>query len=158
MKAFRMIQTVIVAVTLLGAVTHPRAGQNLPAVRLNVDKMQVMVHGYDVVSYFVNQRPEKGLESVEYRWQGAKWRFASAEHLALFRQTPERFAPQYGGFCAWAVSRGATADIDPEAWTIASDRLFLNYSKAVQKQWLVDRDGNIANGDANWPALSHAGH
>jgi hypothetical protein len=87
-------------------------------------------------------------------WQGAKWRFFSADHLALFRQTPEKFAPQYGGFCAWAVSQGHTADIDPEAWTIASDRLFLNYSKAVQKQWLVDRDGNIAKADANWPALS----
>jgi hypothetical protein len=84
---------------------------------------------------------------------GATWRFASAEHRDRFAVDPERYAPQYGGYCAWAVSQGYTAKIDPAAWKIVDDKLYLNYSKDVQSQWSSDIPGNIAKADANWPGI-----
>lgn len=128
--------------------------QDAPAVRLNTDSSRVMVHGYDVVAYFTDHKPTPGSNDFTFSWQGATWKFASAAHRDLFAKTPEKFAPQYGGFCAWAVSRNYTADTDPEAFTVANDRLFLNYSKKVQAMWEPERDANIAKADGNWPALS----
>jgi hypothetical protein len=84
---------------------------------------------------------------------GATWRFASAEHRDLFAKSPGKYAPQYGGYCAYAVANGKTADIDPAAWTVRDGRLFLNYDADVQKKWLADPDGYIAKADANWPKM-----
>jgi len=75
------------------------------------------------------------------------------EHRDLFTATPGKYAPQFGGYCAWAVSRGYTADGDPDAWTIVDGSLYINYSKAVRAQWAQDIPGNIAKGRANWPAV-----
>jgi hypothetical protein len=83
----------------------------------------------------------------------ATWYFASAGNRDLFAADPDKYAPQYGGYCAWAVSQGYTAKIDPEAWKIVDGRLYLNYSKDVQAQWSEDIPGNIAQGDANWPKI-----
>ena len=98
-------------------------------------------------------KPVEGSKAYSFEWNGATWRFASAAHRDLFAQAPEKYAPQYGGYCAWAVSQGYTADIDPEAWKIEDGRLFLNYSLEVQKKWAADLPGNVAKGDANWPKL-----
>jgi hypothetical protein len=84
---------------------------------------------------------------------GASWRFASAQNLATFSANPEKFSPQYGGYCAWAVSQGYTASSDPEAWTIVDGKLYLNYSVAVMKDWLADRDRFIREANANWPGI-----
>jgi YHS domain-containing protein len=111
------------------------------------------IEGTDPVAYFTEGRPVGGSSDFEHAWMGATWRFASAENLAMFKADPERYAPQYGGFCAWAVAQGYTAKIDPEAWRIEDGRLFLNYSKAVQAQWAQDVPGNIAKGDRNWPEI-----
>jgi YHS domain-containing protein len=111
------------------------------------------IEGTDPVAYFTEGRPVAGSADFEHAWMGATWRFASAEHLERFKADPERYAPQYGGFCAWAVAQGYTAKIDPEAWRIEDGRLFLNYSKAVQAQWAQDVPGNIAKGDRNWPEI-----
>ena len=89
----------------------------------------------------------------EYRWQNVIWRFASAAHRDEFSRSPERFAPQFGGYCAWAVSRGYTADIDPEAWRIVDGKLYLNYSKRVQRMWEEDIAGNIAKAHEHWPGV-----
>jgi len=121
---------------------------------LNTDAAKVMMHGYDVVAFFTDEKAVKGTDAFEYVWQGATWRFATADHRSLFQTAPEKYAPQYGGFCAWAVSRNYTADTDPEAWVVVNGRLFLNYSKNVQKQWTIDRDANISKADVNWPALA----
>ena len=83
----------------------------------------------------------------------ATWRFASAENRDLFIANPVQYSPQYGGFCAWAVSRGYTADIDPEAWTIHEERLYLNYNSKFRKRWSKDIPGNVKKGDANWPGV-----
>ena len=84
---------------------------------------------------------------------GATWYFACAENRDRFAADPERYAPQYGGYCAWAVAHGYTAKIDPEAWKIVDGKLYLNYSKDVQADWAEDIPGNISKGDANWPKI-----
>lgn len=113
----------------------------------------VAVGGYDVVAYFDQGRPVRGSEEFTLEWQGAVWRFASDAHRAAFRTDPERYAPQYGGYCAWAVSQGYTAAGDPNQWSIVDGRLFLNYNAAVQRQWSADRAALIVQGDRNWPGL-----
>jgi len=111
------------------------------------------IDGYDPVAYFTDGKPVEGHREHAFNWNGATWRFASAAHRELFVEAPESYAPQYGGYCAWAVSQGYTADIDPEAWKIENGRLFLNYSLDVQKKWSADISGNVDKGDANWPKL-----
>lgn len=111
------------------------------------------IRGYDPVAYFTEGRPLEGSGDFTAEWMGATWRFASAANRDAFQADPARYAPQYGGYCAWAVSQGYTASIDPEAWRIVGDKLFLNYSKSVQRRWEKDTPGNIAKGDRNWPGL-----
>jgi YHS domain-containing protein len=120
---------------------------------LNVDGGALAVHGYDVVAYVTDAGAVRGRPEFNYQWQGAVWRFASAAHRDAFAREPERYVPQFGGYCAWAVSRGYTADIDPEAWRIVDGKLYLNYSKRVQRMWEQDIPGNIAKAVANWPAV-----
>ena len=86
----------------------------------------VALKGHDAVAYFTESKPIKGSGKHEFEWMGARWRFSSAENRDLFAKNPENFAPQYGGYCAYAVSQGITADIDPEAWKIVDGRLYLN--------------------------------
>ncbi len=114
----------------------------------------VAIDGYDPVAYFTDGKPVEGSKQFVHSWSGATWRFASAGHRDRFAADPERYAPAYGGYCAWAVSRGYTADIDPRAWTIHEGRLFLNYDLEVQAEWSRDIPGNVAKADANWPALA----
>lgn len=113
----------------------------------------VAIDGYDPVAYFTDGKPVEGSKEFAFDWNGATWHFASAAHRDLFAAAPTKYAPQYGGYCAWAVSQGSTADIDPEAWKIEGGRLFLNYSVEVQKKWAADIPGNVALADANWPKL-----
>lgn len=114
---------------------------------------KVAIEGTDPVAYFTDGKPVAGSSAFEHEWQGAVWRFASAANRDAFAKEPARYAPQYGGYCAWAVSEGYTASIEPEAWRIVGGKLYLNYSKSVQKQWLADVPGNIKKADANWPAI-----
>ena len=113
----------------------------------------VAIDGYDPVAYFLDGAPREGSKSFAFEWNGATWRFASAEHRDLFAATPEKFAPQYGGYCAWAVGHGYTAAIDPDAWTIREGKLYLNYDLEIREQWLGDAPGWIAKGDVHWPKL-----
>lgn len=114
----------------------------------------VAVRGTDVVAYFRVGRATAGRAEFVHTWNGATWRFSSAENRDAFAAAPERFAPQYGGFCAWAVSQGYRAPVDPDAWRIVDGRLFLNYSRAIQMRWDLTRASNIAAGDRNWPRLA----
>lgn len=111
------------------------------------------IRGYDPVAYFIDGKPVKGSPQYTHSWMGAQWRFASAANRDAFSADPGKYAPQYGGYCAWAVSQGYTAEIDPDAWTVESGKLYLNYSKSVQATWAKDVPGNIAKGDRNWPEL-----
>ena len=113
----------------------------------------VAIKGYDPVAYFTDSKPVEGSSDFTFEWNGAKWRFVNAEHLAAFKAAPEKYAPQYGGYCAWAVSQGYTAGIDPAAWKIVEGKLYLNYSTDVQKKWSGDIPGNIGKADKNWPVI-----
>lgn len=114
----------------------------------------IAVRGTDVVAYFAEGRPVPGGAAFTHAWQGATWRFASAANRDRFAADPARYAPAYGGFCAYAVSEGYTAPIDPAAWKIVDGRLFLNYDRAVQRRWERDIPGRIARADAHWPRLA----
>ena len=111
------------------------------------------IRGYDAVAYFTMGEPTRGSDQFTTSWQGATYKFASAANLALFKEEPEAYAPQYGGYCAYAVSKGATAGTVPEAWTIVDGKLYLNYSLAVQQRWRKDVPGHIRAADRNWPAV-----
>lgn len=124
-----------------------------PSGTVNVGRGGLAVHGYDVVAYATDGAAVRGRPEFEHRWSGAVWRFASAAHRDEFARDPQKYAPQFGGYCAWAVSRGYTADIDPEAWRIVDGKLYLNYSKKVQRMWEEDIRGNVAKAEANWPGV-----
>lgn len=116
----------------------------------------IAVDGSDVVAYFTQAEPVAGRASESLMWQGVEWRFASAENRALFEADPEAYAPQYGGYCAFAVSQGYTASTVPEAWTVHEGKLYLNFSRSVRRRWLRDIDGHIAAANDNWPSVLEA--
>jgi len=102
---------------------------------INKDGSGVAIKGYDPVAYFTQSKPVKGSSTFTHHWMNSTWWFASAEDRDEFARDPEKYAPQYGGYCACGVSQGHTAPIDPEAWTIIEGKLYLNYSKGVKKTW-----------------------
>ena len=111
------------------------------------------IRGYDPVAYFTEGKPLRGETAFTHRWKGANWYFASADHCDRFAANPERYAPQYGGYCSWAMSRGYYATTVPEAWHIHEGKLYLNFSLAVRERWRKDIPGNIAKADKNWARL-----
>jgi YHS domain-containing protein len=111
------------------------------------------IRGADPVAYFTEAAAVKGSADYEYEWNGVTWRFSSAENRDLFANDPEAYAPQYGGYCAKAVSEGNLASIDPDSWKVEDGKLYLNYSAGVQRQWLEDVSGNIALADAQWDGV-----
>ena len=113
----------------------------------------VAIKGYDAVAYFTDRKPVKGSRDFEYVWMGAKWRFSTAGHKDLFIKDPDKYAPKYGGYCAYAVSQGTTADIDPDAWNIVDGRLYLNLSKRIKDKWSKDIPGYIKKADEKWPKI-----
>lgn len=123
----------------------------------NVDKSGKALQGYDPVAYFTADAAVKGDPQFTATFEGATYLFASAENKALFEADPARYAPQFGGFCAWAVSQGYTAKIDPQAFQIVDGRLLLQYSLGIREKFKKDTDGNLAKADANWPAIAAKG-
>lgn len=111
------------------------------------------VDGYDPVAYFTDGKPVEGSSEFEAEYEGATWRFVSAANRDAFVADPSKYAPQYGGYCAWAVSQGYTAKGDPQHWRIVDGRLYLNYNADVQQKWEKDVPGFIKAADANWPKV-----
>ena len=109
------------------------------------------IDGTDPVSYFTEGKPIEGSSDHRMEWNGATWYFSSAENLAKFAANPEAYAPQYGGYCSWAVSQGYTASTDRDAWAIVDGKLYLNYNRRVHEQWERNIPDNIAKADQNWP-------
>lgn len=110
--------------------------------------------GYDAVAYFTEGKPVKGNKKFQFRYKDADWYFSSAENKEKFAEKPEAYAPQYGGYCAWAVgANGAKAPGDPKYWRIVNNKLYLNYNKDVQQKWLKDIPGFIKLADEKWPTL-----
>lgn len=117
---------------------------------INTDGEGVALRGFDAVAYFAVNNAVQGNKTYEFAWNGAKWFFASAENLEKFRQNPEAYAPQFGGYCSYAVSKGYTADGDPMAWKIVDGKLYLNYSPKVKEVWEKEQTENIRNAEKNW--------
>ena len=113
----------------------------------------IAVDGTDMVGYFTEGKPVPGVAEITHDWNGATWRFASEENRDAFAANPEAYAPQYGGYCAWAVSEGYTASTVPEAWKIVDGKLYLNFSRRIQRRWERDIPARIASADTNWPGV-----
>ena len=109
------------------------------------------IEGYDPVAYFEEHKPVAGSAQYTTLYQGSPFQFASAANRDLFTAKPEKYAPQYGGYCAYGMAKAYKAKIDPEAFTVIHGKLYLNYSDAVRTRWLSDVPGYIQRADANWP-------
>ncbi len=108
------------------------------------------IHGYDPVAYFTDSKPVKGDSTLTYAYDGATWLFANAQNRDAFKADPVRYAPQYGGYCAFGTSRGYKAPTEPDAWTIVDGKLYLNYNTKVRTEWDKDKPGYIQKADKNW--------
>jgi hypothetical protein len=111
------------------------------------------VGGYDPVAYFFEGKPVEGPRDITHTWNGATWRFATEKNRDAFKADPIAYAPQYGGYCAWAVSQGYTAKGDPKQWRVVGGKLYLNYDARVHRDWAQDIPGHIAKADGNWPKV-----
>jgi len=147
-------KTIFSIMFILSTISCHRATAVAP---VNITPDGVAIKGYDPVAYFIQSKPVQGLPEFEYLWSNAKWRFASAEHRDLFIVDPERYSPRYGGYCAYAVSQGKTADIDPDAWAIIDEKLYLNLNKKVKGLWENDIREHIRKADENWPRMLRKG-
>lgn len=109
------------------------------------------VSGYDTVAYFTQNKPVKGNSSYTTQYKGADWLFSNKANLEMFKADPEKYAPQYGGYCAWAVANNDTAKADPLQWAIHQGKLYLNYDADIRKKWFSDKDALIIKANNNWP-------
>ncbi|MFQ5995727.1 MAG: YHS domain-containing (seleno)protein [Acidiferrobacterales bacterium] len=110
----------------------------------------VAIKGYDTVAYFTEGQPMKGKSKFVASWNDAEWHFANAAHRDLFTANPERYAPQFGGFCAQGLSRGKKVVADPEAWTIVDGKLYIKFSKASRDRWRKDKAEKIKKAEESW--------
>jgi len=136
----------IVTVFLTCAVSSAFAGDYF-------ERDGVAIGGYDPVAYFTEQKPVKGSPEFQSVHRGSLFQFASAAHRDVFAAEPDKYAPQYGGYCAYGMAKGYKAKIDPGAFSVIHGTLFLNYSDAVRTRWLSDVSDYIQQADANWPAV-----
>ena len=135
---------------LAAAVVLTACGGSSTFSKVNTASDGIALKGFDAVAYFAVNAAAKGDQKYEFVWNGAKWLFSNAENLERFRQNPEAYAPQFGGYCSYAVSKGYTADGDPEAWKIVDGKLYLNYNKDVRAVWEANEAANIEKGINNW--------
>ncbi len=124
-----------------------------PAAHLNVQKGGVAVHGYDPVAYFTVGKATPGKAEFTAVHEGATYRFASAENLATFKADPARYAPQYGGWCAYGVAKGVKADGDPNVWKVVDGKLYLNVNPNIGRKWSQDIPGYLKRSEAEWPKI-----
>lgn len=108
------------------------------------------LRGFDAVAYFAVNSAVKGEPKFEYAWNGAKWLFSSADNLEKFKKDPVAYAPQFGGYCSYAVSQGYTADGDPQAWKVVDGKLYLNYNQKAKEAWEKEQDKFIKDGEKTW--------
>ncbi|MCU0425638.1 MAG: YHS domain-containing protein [Candidatus Kapabacteria bacterium] len=140
----------------VGVIAFLVAAMNLQAQSVFADNKGIAVKGYDVVAYFSENKPMQGKSEFAHEWNGATWHFSSAQHRDLFKAAPEKYAPQYGGFCAFGVCmKNAKYPTDPLAWKIVEGKLYLNYNLQTQTAWEKEPlSGTIAKGDKAWKTLA----
>ncbi len=111
------------------------------------------LEGYDAVAYFTQGSAVRGSSSYMARWEGVEWLFASAKNRNIFLESPARYAPQFGGYCAYGVSQGYTVRGDPEQWSVVRGKLYVNYSAGVKRQWEARRESYITQARGRWPGV-----
>jgi YHS domain-containing protein len=122
------------------------------AASVNVDSNGLALQGYDPVAYFTDDKPVKGSEEFTAEFDGAKYHFASAEHRDMFTADPAKYAPQYGGYCAYGLAFGSKAPVEVDKFKVVDGKLFLNYNADIQSRWVKDIPGFIVKANANWAA------
>jgi YHS domain-containing protein len=147
----------IFAICLLSLVVTGTALADSPIAAVNTER-GLAIKGYDPVSYFTTGKPTPGLTQFSTTYNGATYRFASAVNRDRFLAAPEKFVPQYGGYCAYAISLNKIADIDPDEWAIVNDKLYMNNGFLAQSLWSLDKSGNIVRGNQNWPLIPKLGN
>ena len=147
-RAFPLIAVVIGIAAAVGAFSLRRAGGVEP---VNKNSAGLALRGYDAVAYFREGAAVEGRAEFEHQWNGARWRFKSAENRDAFARDPGAYAPQYGGYCSYAVAHGYTADADPLAWKVVDGKLYLNYNGDVRRLWEQDIPGFLQKSEQNWP-------
>jgi YHS domain-containing protein len=147
-RAFPVIAVVIGIAAAVGAFSLRRADGVEP---VNKDKAGLALRGYDAVAYFREGAAAEGRAEFAHEWNGARWLFKSAENREAFARDPRAYAPQYGGYCSYAVAHGYTADADPRAWKVVGGKLYLNYNAEVRKLWEQDIPGFLQKSEQNWP-------
>ena len=120
---------------------------------MSADQNDIAISGYDPVAYFYDSKATQGTKQYTATYKNAIYQFSSATNRDLFRSNPEKYAPQYGGYCAMGVALHKKLEIDPEAWYIVDGKLYLNLNKTVQKKWLSDVPGHIASAEQIWPDI-----
>lgn len=114
------------------------------------------IRGADPVAYFSLESKQGaviGSDKLTYEYKGATWKFISDENRKKFISNPDKYTPQYGGYCAFAISHGFTKAVDPNYWKIVDEKLYLNYNETAYKKWLKDESGAITRADKNWAAV-----
>jgi len=146
MRALFTFLTIITAFTAVAFAAQAQAP-------IYTERDGVGAGGYDVVSYFTGGAPVRGSVEFTAQWQGASWYFSSAAHLAEFEKTPERYAPQYGGYCAWAITKGNLAPADPLVYQVVNGKLYLNFNRDIAQRWQANRAAFIEDADSVYPSL-----
>lgn len=139
-----LVLSIVSALGAVGAIAQKAAVFN---------EKGVAIHGYDVVAYFTKSKPVKGDSKLAVNWNNATWYFADQQDLDLFKANPEKYAPQYGGYCAYGVSDNHKAPTKPEAWSIVNGKLYLNYNMDVQADWKKEQAKRITDADKYWQAI-----
>lgn len=114
------------------------------------------IRGYDPVAYFTDRQPMKGSADFSTTHKGAVFHFSTAEHQNTFMADPDKYVPQYGGFCAYGMAKGYKASTDPAAFTVYQGKLYLNYSLSVRELWSEDIPSHIQKAEHNWPHISQS--
>lgn len=139
--------------TFLGSAAAAEPPVNTLKNSLFGGRTDTAINGYDTVAYFTDNKPLKGRDNLVTEWMGAKWKFATQANLELFKANPEKYAPQYGGYCAYGITQDALVKIEPEQFTIRDGKLYLNYDADIQAKWLKDPAGFIKAADAKFQSL-----
>ncbi len=140
-------------VALCGAAVPVSAAAVDPGQHVNVKGGGVALHGYDPVAYLERRAAVRGSPAYTATYQGVRYQFADAGDKAKFEMSPARYVPAYGGFCAYGVAQGFKVDVDPEAFSVVNDRLYLNVSKSIRTKWQKDVPGYIRKADGKWDSV-----
>lgn len=152
----KLATAALVSAALIGATAPAQAADELNVVPgLSIAGAPLALHGYDPVAYFTAGNPVRGTDALVHVHDGAAYRFSNAAHLDAFKRDPDRYMPQYGGFCAYGVSVGKKFDGDPTLWKIEDGKLYLNLNEEIYATFLKDVDGNIEKAEGNWPKIVH---